>query len=126
MSLLLPHKITGSEIIPFRLRLVLHPNMNPNLTVRLIPNGIFPGKPPFPAISSGCKLFKSVVILSKDEGPGRIEAIQADARAGIGALVLGIFTRHSWCSPIAAGRGRGRSRGRNITCLARKTTRGGR
>ena len=29
MSLLLPHKITGSEIIPFRLRLVLHTNMNP-------------------------------------------------------------------------------------------------
>ena|SRR5206468_715172 len=32
MSLLLPHKITGSEIIPFRLRLVLHTNMNPNPT----------------------------------------------------------------------------------------------
>ena len=41
MFLLVLQKVTRRKIIAFRLRPILHPNMNPNLTVRLIANGIY-------------------------------------------------------------------------------------
>ena len=39
MPVLFHHKVADGKVVTFRLRLIYHSDVNPNLAVRLIPNG---------------------------------------------------------------------------------------